>query len=293
VILVRPVNFLVGAISCGAVLAASLVSPSLAYAHNVAWDESEYLAKQNRKLSVGIGAAIERFDTNFKFTEKSTGLSAFVDAEGTLGLPEFAVSPLLYGYWRPGKRHGLGFSYFQVNRTANLLSINENFGDLNVTGNISLSDRTRFYYLSYNLTAFQDDRALVMASFGVYGLDLRYRLDANGAISFRGVPLVSDTYRNEVRQAAPLPMIGVDTWFALTPGWAIGAKASVVGGKYKNISGGVFEARMRAKYAFTKNVGLAFGFNYFQSKIDIDDDDFKVEVNYGFTGLFAGIDVGF
>jgi hypothetical protein len=132
-----------------------------------------------------------------------------------------------------------------------------------------------------------------MASFGVYGLDLRYRLDANGAISFRGVPLVSDTYRNEVRQAAPLPMIGVDTWFALTPGWAIGAKASVVGGKYKNISGGVFEARMRAKYAFTKNIGLAFGFNYFQSKIDIDDDDFKVEVNYGFTGLFAGIDVGF
>jgi len=29
-----------------------------------------------------------RFDTNFRFTDKGSGLSVFVDGEGTLGLPE-------------------------------------------------------------------------------------------------------------------------------------------------------------------------------------------------------------
>jgi hypothetical protein len=70
----------------------------------------------SRTLSVGIAAGVMRFDTNFKFTDRDTGLSVFLDAEGSLQLPEVKAIPLIYGYWRPSQKHGLGFGYFSISR---------------------------------------------------------------------------------------------------------------------------------------------------------------------------------
>ncbi len=42
--------------------------------------------KSNR-LFLGLGGLLVRFDSNVKFTDKASGLSVFIDAEGTLNLP--------------------------------------------------------------------------------------------------------------------------------------------------------------------------------------------------------------
>ena len=42
-----------------------------------------------------------------------------------------------------------------------------------------------------------------------------------------------------------------------------------------------------------KTWGLSFGFNDFYSVIEIDEADVITDVNYGFSGLKIGIDVGF
>jgi len=60
----------------------------------------QYIKNISRKLAIGVAVGVERFDTNFKFTEKSTGRTAYVDLEGTLGLPETDTVPMIYGYWR-------------------------------------------------------------------------------------------------------------------------------------------------------------------------------------------------
>jgi hypothetical protein len=254
--------------------------------------DSQYL-KISRQLSIGVGVGFERFDTNFKFTEKSTGRTAYIDLEGTLGLPETDTVPMIYGYWRISKKHGLGFSYYQIKREASLLAIDENLGDLTITGDVTMADASRFYYFSYNYTAYHDDRTYVFWSLGLNAIDLKYRLDATGMIDFHGAPLVSNEYRQEVNQLAPLPMIGVDAWFAITPRWAYGAKLAYIGGSYKEISANILDIRVRAKYAFNKNVGFLFGFNSFLSNIEIDETDFFTDVNYAFSGFKIGLDVGF
>jgi hypothetical protein len=78
-------------------------------------DDSNSLAL-SRALSVGVAAGVMRFDTNFKFTDRDTGLSVFLDAEGSMELPEVKAIPLIYGYWRPSEKHGLGFGYFSIRR---------------------------------------------------------------------------------------------------------------------------------------------------------------------------------
>ncbi len=179
--------------------------------------DDEYARNMDAKFSLGIAAGFARFDTNFNFTEKSTGRNVFIDAEGTLGLPETETIPIVYGYYRPSRKHGIGFSFFQIDRNSNLLALDENLGDLNVTGNVTLSDQSSFYYLTYNYTAYEDDRAFIFATFGLYGLDLKYKLTAEGAISFRGVPVASGEFEAEESVFAPLPLLGIDAWFALTP----------------------------------------------------------------------------
>jgi hypothetical protein len=275
------------------ILLGSIFAASPALGQSTPVTDGEYIKNVSRKLSIGLAVGYERFDTSFKFTEKSSGISAFIDGEGTLGLPEIQTVPIIYGYWRPSIKHGLGFSSFRINRVATLLAFNENLGDLTLTGRVTLTDKSRFYYLSYNYTLYNDDRSFVFLSFGAYGLHLRYQLDASGAISVGGAPIASGEFSSKVSVFAPLPMIGIDSWFALTPRWAIGAKVSVVGGEYADVSAAVVDSRIQAKYAFNKNVGLSFGINYFQGEIKIDKDDFRTIVHYGFDGVHAGLDVGF
>jgi len=213
------------------------------------------------KFLLGVGAGIERFDTNFKFTDKSTGRDVFIDAEDNLGLPETETIPLIYGVYRPSAKHGLGFSYFGINRSSTVRSIDESLGNLHVKGDVTLSDKTNFYYLSYNYTLFEDDRAFLFASLGVYGLDLKYELTAEGELSYRGIPILADEYEESVDQFAPLPLIGIDAWFALTPKWSLSAKLSLVGGSYQDISAFVYQSKIRARYQLSERIALSMGVN--------------------------------
>jgi hypothetical protein len=246
-----------------------------------------------RTLSVGIAAGLMRFDTNFRFENPETGRSIFVDAESSLGLPESKVIPLIYGYWRPSERHGLGFGYFSIRRESEILAIDRNFGDLSVNGLARLADDTRFYSLTYNYTLFHDSRAFLFASLGLNVIDLEYRLDAEGEIRLGGELIDSGNFTRPVQQTAPLPMFGLDAWFVITDKWSFGARAAFIAGEVSDIRALVSEARIRVKYSASRNAGLFFGLSYFDGDIKIRKDDLVTDIGYGFDGLILGIDVGF
>ena len=247
----------------------------------------------SRKLSIGIAAGLMRFDTNFKFTNRSSGQSVFLDSEGSMGLPEVKTIPLIYGFWRPSPRHGLGFAYFSVQRDSELIAIDENLGDLSVDGRASLDDDTRFYTLAYNYTLFQDSRAFLFASLGITAIDLKYDFDAFGVLSLDGEPVASGAYSETLEQFAPIPLIGLDAWFAITDKWSFGARAAFVAGEVSDVRALIIESRIRAKYDFNEHVGLIIGLNYFDGDVTLNSTDTKTEINYGFEGLMLGIDVGF
>ena len=255
-------------------------------------DDPDSLAPA-RTLSVGIAAGLMRFDTKFKITDRDSGRSVFLDAEGTLQLPETKVIPLVYGYWRPSPKHGLGFGYFSVRRDSELIAIDRNFDDLRLNGRASLSDDTSFYALTYNYTVFQDSRAFVFASIGIKAIDLEYQFDAIGQVSLGGEVIESGSYSNTIEQFAPIPLAGIDAWFALTDKWSVGARAAFVAGEVSDVRAVITESSIRAKYEFNEHIGLIMGVNYFDGDITINNVDEKQEINYGFDGILLGLDVGF
>ena len=271
---------------------------------NISWasdDISKNEKKSLRHIGLGAGVGLVRFDTNFKFTEKSSGKRVFVDGEGTLGLPETDTIPIIYGGYRFNKRHGIGFAAFQIKREATLFQLDEekdfHLGDITVTAgaraNITLKDESAFYYLSYNYALIDDTRNVVFASLGIYALDLKYSLNAEGEITVQGDPVSQNRYTAEAEVLAPLPIFGIDTWSRLTGKWAMGTKVSLVGGTYEDISALILDVSVRAKYAFTDWFGLTFGITYFTGDITIDEPDIKTEVGYGYDGVALGLDFRF
>jgi hypothetical protein len=263
--------------------------PLFAVAHDAAIsDDPEGII--NRRFVFGVGAAVNRFDTNLKFTNKATGRSIFVDGEQSLGLPETAVSPMLYGAWRINNKHGLGFSYFRVNRVGTTLEVDKNLGDLNITGEVTVADKSKFFYANYSYTFAEKPDSRVRGILGIYALDLNLGLEGNGVIEVGGAPVSSGQFAEEANLLIPLPVLGIDFFFAVTPKWALGSRFAMIGGNYKDTSALVFDARIQARYQMTPHVALMLGVNYFNGDIDINDDDERQEIRYGYDGFALGLD---
>ena len=251
---------------------------------------SEQEIYKSGRFALGIGAAIVKFDTKLKFTDKTrTNFdSIFIDPEGTLDLPETSSVTTFYGVWTISSKHSIGFSYFSVNRESSLFSIDETFEDVRVVGNAKISDETNFYRLNYGYTLFDDSRSKIKFHAGIYGLDLKYVFEAEGDLTQGGVTQ-SGTIKEEAKVFAPLPLIGLDIWYSFTPEWCINTKVAFVAGSYEDVSASVLQTSVNAQYRFTDHTGLAFGLAYFDADVVIEDAVEKIDVTYGYDGAFIGM----
>lgn len=257
-------------------------------AHSNAETDQE-LYKSN-KFAIGIGAAIVKFDTKLKFTDKtrSTFNSIFIDPEGNLDLPETSSVTTFYGAWNINPRHSIGFSYFSVNRESSVFNIDETLEDVRIEGDAKITDATNFYRLSYGYTLFNDYRSKIKLHAGVYGLDLKYVFEAEGQITQEG-DTTSGSINEEAKVFAPLPLIGLDFWYSFTPRWGINTKVALVAGSYEDVSASVLQTSLNAQYRFTDHVGLIFGLAYFDADVVIEDNIDKKEIAYGYDGGFIGM----
>jgi hypothetical protein len=132
----------------------------------------------------------------------------YISPEGQLGLSRTQFIPTIYGFWHPATRHWVGFSYFTINREGNSGQIDRDLGDYKLKGNIFMSDRSAYYYLSYNYLFFYDDRAFLLVALGLYGIHVKAEFEAKGDIKIDDEPIESRFYNDNVDRFAPFPLIG-------------------------------------------------------------------------------------
>jgi hypothetical protein len=244
--------------------------------------------RPDEKFALGVGAAYVEFDTNAKFTDRNSGLSVFLDAEGSLGLPETDAVGNIYGAFRFSRKHAFNFAHFQVRRNVTIIDETVDIGDYTFSGTASLDDRTRFYSRNYGSTVFADDRASVRTVFGLYGLDLRYRFEAVGEIRI-GDEIDATEITEEASVFAPLPLVGFEFWFSFTRKWSLGSRVQAIAGQYDDVSATVFQTSLNARYRFNRRIGGLLGVTYFDADVAISKPDKKTEIAYGYDGLYLGL----
>ena len=241
------------------------------------------------KFSLTAGAAFLRLNTSANFVDKDSGISIPFDAEGALGLPDHDTTLFVYGRYRFNDKHAISFGGLGIRRDSSA-SGSIDFGRLEISGEARLKDSTDFYHLNYTYTFREDSRSRVFGSLGLYGVDIEYSLDAVGQVTLAGLVLDEETFSRNASVFAPLPLIGLDAIFAISPRWSLGSKAAVIGGSVGDIKDAlILDANIRAQYAFHKNWAGIIGLRYFNADFDVDKDDLRTEVNYSFDGLFIGL----
>jgi hypothetical protein len=263
-----------------------IFATSAAHANN----EAEQELYKSANFALGIGAAIVKFDTKLKFTDKtrSTFDSIFIDPEGNLDLPETSSVTTFYGAWNINPRHSIDFSYFSVNRESSVFNIDETLEDVRIEGDAKISDATNFYRLSYGYTLFNDYRSKIKLHAGIYGLDLKYVFEAQGQITEGGIT-TTGSINEEAKVFAPLPLIGLDLWYSFTPKWGINTRVAFVAGSYEDVSASVLQTGLNAQYRFTDHIGLVLGLAYFDADVVIEDAVEKTDIAYGYDGGFIGM----
>jgi hypothetical protein len=252
-------------------------------------DPVDYALYQGGKMLLGIGAARVRLNSNIKITDKQSGYSLFVDLEGTLGLPSTSNVTNFYGAYQFNKQHAFGFGYFRINRSSQVIDFEGNLGDVEIEkADVSLTDKTAFTKLFYGYSLFYDERSSVRILGGLWVLDFKYLLEAEGQITIDGITK-NRTLREEVSQVVPLPMIGFDFTHFFTPQWSLGTAVLFVGGSYQDVTAAVLQTSIRATYHATKHVGIDMGIAYFDADVTIDEEAEKQEVVYGYDGVSIGL----
>lgn len=243
---------------------------------------------QGYKFGLGAGAAVVKFDTKIKVTDKKSGNSVFLDPEGNLDLPEVSYVATIYGVYNFNQKHSIGFSFFGINRESSVFSFDKTFEDVRVVGDATISDTTNFYRLDYGYTLFNDDRSKIKFIAGIYSLDLKYVFEAEGDITVDGITQ-SGSILEEANVFAPLPLIGLDFWFSFTPEWSMATKVGFVAGSYDDLSAVVFQTGINAQYKFTKHIGGVIGLVSFDADVVIEDNNEKQDISYAYDGLFMGL----
>ena len=251
------------------------------------WASEDFVSDKN-DTGLGVGISVVRFDATYKFTNLSSGRFVFVDAEGTLDLPEADVVPVLYGGYRFNDNHAIGFSYFDVNRESSVINIDETAGDIRITGNAYFIDETSYLNLFYSYTLFEDNRSRVLGAVGINWLDIRYRVDAEGTITLPDTSTVGN-YNEEEDITAPLPLFGFEFWHAFTPKWGLNTKVAFIAGNFDDITAWVVNSSINTRYNFNKTFGVVFGITYFDADIKIEEERERTDISYGFDGLFLGL----
>jgi len=262
-------------------------APVFAQADDDPWAREKWESRGERFV-LGVGFVYAKFDTSAKFTDKATDLSVYIDAEGSLSLPETDAVPAFYGGYRFSQRHSVVFSYYQIRREVTFVDRELEFEGVHVAGSARLRDRTRFYNVSYGNTLFKDERSRVSLKFGIYGLDLKYTFDAEGQITIDDETELG-ALDEEASLVVPLPVVGFDFWFAFTPKWSINPKISFVGGSYQDVTAGVFSTTLLTRYQFSRRLGMLFGVSYFDANVTIEDNDERTDLDYGYSGAFLGL----
>lgn len=247
---------------------------------------------KERKFAFGVGYALARFDTSVKFNNKESGRSVFVDAEGTLGLPENDAVPIFYGLYRISKGHAIGFSYFEVRRESSIFNFNETIDDVTIDGQVTFSDDTRFFNLAWLPTFYEDDRSRILGRFGINSMNINYALDAEGTITYEDDSVGGSLYE-EAGVIAPLPLVGVNLMYSFSPRWNVSTQVSFIGGNYQDVSAVVLNTEVIAGYRLSKVFGLLFGIAYFDADVVIEDSSDRTDIKYGYSGAYLGLNAAF
>lgn len=212
------------------------------------------------------------FDTQLRLDPSIEIQGTRVSAEDDLALDDSKLLALAELTLLPGERHLVRLSGFSARRSArSVLTRGIVFeDDVYFSGELVDSElNLTMFGLTYGYRFIASERAEFTATFGIQVAEV----EANAVVRSRMV-------REPETGVAPLPLVGVEGRYDVTPRWSVEARAQYLTADIDDVDGTILDAR--AAIAWRANPYLVLGAGYRLFSIDIDSEN---ESTPGFVDL--------
>lgn len=231
----------------------------------------------DRRFSLAVGAQLlSDFDSEIRL-DSDSGRGTTIDLEDGLGVESSVQVLRVDADWRISPRHGLNFSFFEIDRQGTRRIDEEiRFGDVVFPIDAKLDTDTKIgvLKLAYRYFFSVGERHEIAASFGFHTMDMNFEL-ASGLLD-----------REEDADAvAPLPVVGVTGAYALGQRTRVMAIGEFFALEFDDFDGYLGDIRVTLDHDLSKHFGVGIGYNRFDLDVDLEASDFSGAVDWGYNGL--------
>jgi hypothetical protein len=232
-------------------------------------------------------------DTQLRLDGDSV-LGIAVDLEDFFDLDEELSSVFQFlGRWRFADRHRIGLEYYSFDRGAQSVLQQDWSGDdiqasagasADTTLNVGIWD------INYSYSFLRESNYELSGTVGLFLMDVDVGIELQGELVVDGLPLSSGTATASSRVAAPLPLIGLDYNYALTPRWLLGASFKYFTLRTSKLDGSIVRVSADTRYYLWEHVEVGAGLTVFDLDIKADLGDFNGTIDWSFWGpqVFLG-----
>lgn len=247
----------------------------------------DWIKQGDEWLKISGGVFISKLNSTVSVDNSSLGAGTDVNLEDDLDLGEDVTTYWGDVTWRFSKKHRLSVGYFQFDRDANATAEDDlQIGDEIYPAGASLSTEFKIGVLpiTYAYSFMKKEKYEFGGTLGLHWSTLNFDVEGSASLS----DLDADA-NVSADAAAPMPLIGLLFDYHFTPRWTVSTHAEIffldISDDTFAFSGTITNLKLSTEYWILKNIGLGTAINWFALDVEVDDSEWKGELDYQYLGL--------
>ncbi len=255
----------------------------------------DWIKPGEERFRIDAGAFLASIDTTLRVDSKVLGEGTEIGLEDDLNFDDKTYTYLLSGYWRFAKHHRLYAGYFVFDRDASA-SLNKELEIGDETFPVGAGIKSEFNFriapIFYGYSFINNEKHELTGLIGLhwYTIDIGIR----GYASAGSNTLTGET---SAKANAPLPLLGFSYEYRFSDRWTAGAVAQAFYLKASSdtfsFSGSLLSLGVKTEYWLFNNLGVGAALNYFNLNTNVEDDDWRGELDYQYFGPQLYVSVRF
>jgi hypothetical protein len=277
---------LVGIVTAG-LLGAATAMPALAEGVYVTTTTTPTEDLLTDRFVFNLGTYVVSSNTNGGLNGAANTNGQSIDFDHTFGLDTNATRWRFDGLWRITARNHVRFSYFDDD-TKKTRTIDRDivWGDYTFLANgaVTAEVKRSVYMLNYEFAFLRGRNYEVVGTAGVHFDDLTLKLSGNATVTVNGVQQPASFANKSSAIPAPLPVLGVQGDWAVSPHWIVDGTLQALKIKYQAFNGDWVDFKAGVTYMFSDHFGIGAGFERWETHADVSKASFNGRLNYGYQG---------
>jgi hypothetical protein len=241
--------------------------------------------RSNDRFELSAGVYLVSFDTNTRIGGLGPGGGTTISLENDLGMDGDETELFALGRWYFTKRHSLGISYLDFDRTGEIVLRR----DLQIEDTLFTVGLNVDSFLDYNVLAFdyryavfKTDKLDAGVVLGLSLIDFNFGVESTTFIN--DTDLV--TLRESEAEEYPVPTFGLDLEYEIVPNVYLRGGLGYLDYSASNWEASMLVLGAEVQYFPWRNVGFSVGYN----RVDIEYDEEKkdpFDIDFTYDGLLG------